>query len=105
MKSHVHQKGIPMKLAALATAFLMIAGTAFAQEGGAPAARGGANAANTIKPGSMETPHGSNGFGGAYPVPGSLYRENPGNGFYGATTGDYGGQMQTAASGQAGPQR
>jgi hypothetical protein len=97
-----------MKLATLTAGFLLIAGAAFAQEGGAPAARGGANAfaaANTIKPGSMETPHGSNGFGGAYPVPGGLYRENPGNGFYGATTGDYGGQMQTAASGQAAPQR
>ena len=92
-----------MKLVALATGFVLIAGSAFAQEGGAPAPRGGANAfanANTIKPGSMETPHGSNGFGGAYPVHGGLYRENPGNGFYGATTGDYGGQMQTAPSGQ-----
>ena len=95
-----------MRLALFSIGLMLSAGPALAQEGGAPAqpgrgaaapanaarAAGGNANANAIKPGSMEIPHGANGFGGAYPVSG-LYRENPGNGFYGATTGDYGGQM------------
>ena len=89
-----------IKLAALSVSLMLITGTVSAQEGAPaapratqPANAAGTNAAaNTIKPGSMERPHGSNGFGAGSAVPG-LYRENPGNGLYGAVTGDYGGQM------------
>ena len=95
-----------MRLVMFSAGLMLITGAALAQEGGAPAGppRGAAAAgapaaggnaaanANAIKPGSMERPHGTNGFGAGSAVPG-LYRENPGNGFYGAVIGDYGGQM------------
>lgn len=92
-----------MRLIMIAAGLVLIAGAACAQDGrggAAPsgaAARGGnapppGAATATIKPGSMEQPHGQNGMGGDFPVPG-LYRSNPGNGLYGAAVGDYGGQM------------
>lgn len=84
-----------MRVMIMAAGLMLIAAAAFAQEGGgapAPRAPAGAPPANAIKPGSMPPPHGQNGMGGAYPVDG-LYRENPGNGLYGAYVGDYGGQM------------
>ena len=87
-----------MRVMIMVAGLMLIAGAAFAQEDGgvgaprAPAAGAPARPnANAIKPGSMVQPHGQNGMGGAYAVDG-LYRENPGNGLYGATVGDYGGQ-------------
>ena len=93
-----------LMMASLITVSLLpIAGPALAQEEGAaarpaaPAAAAGVPAAgnrtsnanaNAIKPGSMVAPHGQNGFGGGAAVPG-LYRENPGNGLYGASSGGF----------------
>ena len=95
-----------LMMASLITVSLLpIAGPALAQEEGAaarpaapaPAAAAGVPAAgnrtsnanaNAIKPGSMVAPHGQNGFGGGAAVPG-LFRENPGNGLYGASSGGF----------------
>lgn len=89
-----------MRVTMVLAGLMLIAGASFAQENAAPAPRApvaGAPVANAnaIKPGSMVQPHGENGMGGAYPVDG-LYRENPGNGLYGAAIGDYGGQERSS---------
>jgi hypothetical protein len=89
-----------MRVTMVVAGLVLIAGASFAQESAAPAPRAptaGAPAgnANGIKPGSMVQAHGQNGTGGAYPVDG-LYRENPGNGLYGAYVGDYGGQERSS---------
>jgi len=91
-----------MRVMTLAAGLMLIAGSAFAQEDaapalrapvpGAPAARPAGNA-NAIRPGSMIVSHGQSGFGGSYGMPPGFYRENPGNGLYGAAVGDYGGEM------------
>jgi hypothetical protein len=100
-----------MKLIAISTGLMLVAGAALAQEGSAPAAGGpgaagatrgatGGNrnaSANAIRPGSMIVAHGQNGFGSSYPYPG-LYRDNGGNGFYGPTSGAYFGQFEQNGS-------
>jgi len=84
-----------MRMIVLSAALILVSGAALAQEGAPtpPASGGAAPAAATpnpnayvIKPGSTITVRGENGFGGGAPVPG-LYRDNPGNGFYGAYSG------------------